>query len=78
MNLPEGNSYVAFIGVVAMLFIAFATITDVILRWLFSSPIDGLSEIEKPKRLLSAAPPEVLKCESNGRQASKAYSFRQQ
>jgi C4-dicarboxylate transporter DctM subunit len=37
---------VAFIGVVAMLFIAFTTITDVLLRWLFNSPIDGLSEIE--------------------------------
>ena len=36
---------VAFIGVVAMLFIAFTTITDVLLRWLANSPIDGLSEI---------------------------------
>src|SRR3954469_8811224 len=37
---------VAFIGVFAMLFIAFTTIADVGLRWLFNSPIDGLSEIE--------------------------------
>ncbi len=37
---------VAFIGVLAMLFIAFTTISDVAMRWLFNSPIDGLSEIE--------------------------------
>ncbi|MFM9967462.1 MAG: TRAP transporter large permease subunit [Burkholderiales bacterium] len=37
---------VAFIGVLAMLFIAFTTIADVAMRWLFNSPIDGLSEIE--------------------------------
>jgi C4-dicarboxylate transporter DctM subunit len=37
---------VAFIGVMAMLLIAFTTIADVLLRWLASSPIDGLSEIE--------------------------------
>ena len=37
---------VAFVGVVAMLFIAFTTITDVLLRWLANSPIDGLPEIE--------------------------------
>ena len=37
---------VAFIGVIAMLFIAFTTIADVVLRWLFNSPIDGLSEME--------------------------------
>lgn len=37
---------VAFIGVLAMLFVAFTTIADVLLRWLFNSPIDGLSEIE--------------------------------
>ena len=36
---------VAFIGVAAMLVIAFTTITDVLLRWLANSPIDGLSEI---------------------------------
>ena len=37
---------VAFIGVLAMLFIAFTTISDVVMRWLFNAPIDGLSEIE--------------------------------
>ena len=37
---------VAFIGVLAMLFIAFTTISDVLLRWIFNAPIDGLSEIE--------------------------------
>lgn len=36
---------VAFIGVAAMLFIAFTTITDVLMRWLANSPINGLSEI---------------------------------
>jgi len=37
---------VAFIAVLAMLFVAFATIADVLMRWLLNSPIDGLSEIE--------------------------------
>ena len=37
---------VAFIGVLAMLFVAFTTIADVLMRWFFNSPIDGLSEIE--------------------------------
>jgi len=36
---------VAFIAVAAMLFIAFTTIADVLLRWLANSPISGLSEI---------------------------------
>jgi C4-dicarboxylate transporter, DctM subunit len=36
---------IAFAGVVAMLVVAFVTTADVLLRWLFSSPIDGLNEI---------------------------------
>ena len=36
---------VAFVGVVAMLLIAFATTLDVLLRWLISRPIHGLNEI---------------------------------
>jgi tripartite ATP-independent transporter DctM subunit len=36
---------VAFIGVLAMLVVAFVTTADVLLRWLFNSPIDGLNEI---------------------------------
>lgn len=36
---------VAFVGVLGMLFIAFATIADVALRWLFSAPIAGLGEV---------------------------------
>ncbi len=36
---------VAFIGVIAMLALVFATIADVILRWLISKPIVGLNEI---------------------------------
>jgi tripartite ATP-independent transporter DctM subunit len=35
----------AFAGVVAMLVLVFATIADVVLRWLFSKPIVGLNEI---------------------------------
>ena len=36
---------VAFAGVLAMLIVAFITTADVLLRWLFNSPIDGLNEI---------------------------------
>lgn len=36
---------VAFVGVLGMLFIAFATIADVVLRWFFSAPIGGLGEL---------------------------------
>jgi tripartite ATP-independent transporter DctM subunit len=36
---------IAFAGVLAMLFLAFATIADVLLRWLFNSPISGFNEI---------------------------------
>lgn len=35
---------VAFVGVLAMLFIAFTTIADVLLRWLASAPIAGMGE----------------------------------
>lgn len=35
----------AFIGVLAMLALVFATIADVLMRWLFSQPIVGLNEI---------------------------------
>jgi C4-dicarboxylate transporter, DctM subunit len=36
---------IAFLGVLGMLFVAFATVGDVLLRWLFNSPIGGLIEI---------------------------------
>jgi len=36
---------VAFVGVLGMLFIAFTTIADVLLRWLFSAPIAGMGEM---------------------------------
>lgn len=36
---------VAFVGVLGMLFIAFTTIADVLLRWLFSAPIAGMGEV---------------------------------
>lgn len=36
---------IAFVGVGGMLFIAFATIGDVLLRWLFNAPIAGLGEV---------------------------------
>ena len=35
----------AFLGVIAMLALVFATVADVVLRWLFSAPIVGLNEI---------------------------------
>jgi TRAP-type C4-dicarboxylate transport system permease small subunit len=36
---------VAFVGVIAMLVVAFVQVTDVLLRWLFNSPISGLNEV---------------------------------
>src|SRR6202521_5205224 len=36
---------VAFVGVLGMLFIAFTTIADVVLRWLFNAPIAGMGEV---------------------------------
>jgi tripartite ATP-independent transporter DctM subunit len=36
---------IAFVGVIAMLLIAFATTLDVLLRWLLSRPIHGLNEM---------------------------------
>jgi C4-dicarboxylate transporter, DctM subunit len=36
---------IAFAGVIVMLLVAFVTTTDVLLRWLFNSPINGLNEI---------------------------------
>ena len=43
--LPLVTRAVAFAGVVAMLLVAFVTIADVLLRWLFNAPINGLNEI---------------------------------
>jgi tripartite ATP-independent transporter DctM subunit len=37
--------HIAFAGVLTMLLLAFATIVDVLLRWLFNSPISGFNEI---------------------------------
>ena len=36
---------VAFVGVLAMLVVAFVQVTDVMLRWLFNNPISGLNEV---------------------------------
>jgi tripartite ATP-independent transporter DctM subunit len=36
---------VAFAGVLAMLVVAFVTTSDVLMRWLFNAPIDGMNEI---------------------------------
>jgi C4-dicarboxylate transporter DctM subunit len=36
---------IAFAGVLMMLILAFATVADVLLRWLFNSPISGFNEI---------------------------------
>ena len=35
----------AFVGVLAMLAIAFTTIADILLRWLFNAPIPGAAEV---------------------------------
>ena len=35
----------AFVGVLGMLFIAFTTIADVVMRWLFNAPIAGIGEV---------------------------------
>ena len=36
---------IAFAGVLTMLLLAFATVADVLLRWLFNAPISGFNEI---------------------------------
>ena len=46
---------IAAIGVFGLLVIAAMTIVDVLLRWLFNSPIDGVTEITRLLISISAA-----------------------
>lgn len=51
LNLNRGDGWgtrwLALIGVVGLVVVALVTICDVLLRWLFSTPIDGVSEISR-------------------------------
>lgn len=51
MNLNReggwGTRWLALIGVVGLVVVALVTIADVLLRWLFSTPVDGVSEISR-------------------------------
>ena len=38
---------VAFIGLVGLLAVAIATMVDVLLRWLFNSPIEGYEDVSQ-------------------------------
>jgi len=42
-----GTRWIALIGLVGFVVVALATIIDVLLRWLFSMPIDGVAEISR-------------------------------
>ncbi|NQU70951.1 MAG: TRAP transporter small permease [Rhodospirillales bacterium] len=42
-----GTRWLAFVGLVGLVVVALVTITDVLLRWLFSMPVDGVSEISR-------------------------------
>lgn len=37
--------WTAFLGLFALLIVAFATVADVLMRWLFQSPIEGLDDL---------------------------------
>ena len=42
-----GTRWIALVGLVGFVVVAIATIIDVMLRWLFSMPIDGVAEISR-------------------------------
>lgn len=42
-----GTRWIALVGLVGFVVVAIATIIDVLLRWLFSMPIDGVAEISR-------------------------------
>lgn len=45
--LDRLSRWIAFIGLVGLLIIALITMADVLLRWLFNAPIEGLEDINK-------------------------------
>lgn len=49
LNRDEGwgTRWLALIGVVGLVAVALVTIGDVLLRWLFNMPVDGVSEISR-------------------------------
>lgn len=42
-----GTRWLALVGVVGLVVVALVTVGDVLLRWLFNSPVDGVSEISR-------------------------------
>ncbi len=42
-----GSRYLALIGLIGLVVVALVTIGDVLLRWLFNSPVDGVAEISR-------------------------------
>lgn len=42
-----GTRWLALIGVVGLVAVALVTIGDVLLRWLFNMPVDGVSEVSR-------------------------------
>ena len=42
-----GLRWLALVGLVGLVVVALVTIVDVLLRWLFNSPIDGVSEVSR-------------------------------
>lgn len=42
-----GTRWLAVIGLVGLVVVALVTIADVLLRWLFNSPVDGVSEVSR-------------------------------
>jgi len=45
--LDQLSRWVAFVGLIGLLIVALVTMADVLLRWLFSAPIEGLEDINK-------------------------------
>ncbi len=43
----RATRWIAFFGLVAFVALALGTICDVLMRWLFASPIDGVEEVSK-------------------------------
>ena len=42
-----GTRWIALVGLVGFVVVALATIIDVLLRWLFGMPVDGVAEISR-------------------------------
>ncbi len=46
-NEGWGTRWLALVGLVGLVAVALVTIGDVLLRWLFNSPVDGVSEVSR-------------------------------